>query len=90
MQRLGLCLLLPLLVCVSAALGTLVAVEDLKTEGFDTIVFVSNLTGLESGIFDSIVQALNSYSLINAPTGALNRDYDDSRRIYEAAKNGVK
>nr|VZI30909.1 unnamed protein product [Spirometra erinaceieuropaei] len=108
MQGLGLCFLL----CVSAALGELSAVEDLSSPGFDTIVFVNNLTGNESGEFDSIVQALNTYSLvhplafketcvvpfpgnpskriINAPTGALDRDYDDSRRIYDAAKGGIK
>ncbi|VDN13267.1 unnamed protein product [Dibothriocephalus latus] len=27
---------------------------------------------------------------INAPTGPLDRDYDDSRRIYDAAKSGLK
>ncbi|BHF62894.1 metalloexopeptidase activity [Sparganum proliferum] len=108
MQTLGLCFLL----CVSAALGELSAVEDLSSPGFDAIVFVNNLTGSESGEFDSIVQALSSYSqvhplafkercvvpfpenpskrIINAPTGALDRDYDDSRRIYDAAKGGIK
>ncbi|KAL7065438.1 hypothetical protein AAHC03_04338 [Spirometra sp. Aus1] len=108
MKGLGLCFLL----CVSSALGELSAVEDLSSPGFDTIVFVNNLTGNESGEFDSIVQALNTYSLvhplafkevcvvpfpenpskriINAPTGPLDRDYDDSRRIYGAAKRGIK
>ncbi|VDL91327.1 unnamed protein product [Schistocephalus solidus] len=86
MHGLGLCLLL----CISAVLGELFAVGDLESDGFDTIVFVSNLTGTKSGEFDPIVQALNSYALINAPTGPLDRDYDDSRRIYEAARAGTR
>lgn len=55
---------------------------------------VKKISSISILIFDSRKLWTSSIALVNfqvyAPTGPVNRDYDDVRRYYDAACNGMK
>uniref|UniRef100_K1QUZ1 Putative aminopeptidase W07G4.4 n=1 Tax=Magallana gigas TaxID=29159 RepID=K1QUZ1_MAGGI len=72
-------------------LPELVPCLDINDPQFDGVVVVTDVVEkLVDETLNKVVAAVQEYAEIFAPTGPLNRDYDDVRRFYDAAEKGIK
>ncbi|KAK7456569.1 hypothetical protein BaRGS_00039323 [Batillaria attramentaria] len=68
----------------------LVPCLDVRDPAYDGVVVVTDCTIKLTGNLQPLGTVLDKFAQIFAPTGPLNRDYDDVRRFADAAVLGIK